>query len=149
MKRVYKRPESVLVVVYAQNQVLLLQRRDDPLFWQSVTGSMLSEETEPRESAIRELLEETGLTMAQGQMHDCEYSAWFDIYPHWLFRYAPGTTRNLEHVFCFEMATQAAITLSDEHLDYCWITKDEAVQKVISDTNRDAILKFVPSSTVP
>lgn len=38
----YKRPESVLVVIYARQsgRVLMLQRRDDPDFWQSVTGSL-------------------------------------------------------------------------------------------------------------
>lgn len=38
----YKRPESVLVVIYANSsgRVLMLQRRDDPDFWQSVTGSL-------------------------------------------------------------------------------------------------------------
>lgn len=40
--KVYKRPVSVLVVIYAQDskRVLMLQRRDDPEFWQSVTGSV-------------------------------------------------------------------------------------------------------------
>lgn len=38
----YKRPVSILVVIYAQDtkRVLMLQRRDDPDFWQSVTGSV-------------------------------------------------------------------------------------------------------------
>lgn len=46
----YKRPVSILVVIYAQDtkRVLMLQRRDDPDFWQSVTGSV--EEGEPRAS---------------------------------------------------------------------------------------------------
>ncbi|MBK0172420.1 dihydroneopterin triphosphate diphosphatase, partial [Salmonella enterica subsp. enterica serovar Infantis] len=40
--KVYKRPVSVLVVIFAQDtkRVLMLQRRDDPDFWQSVTGSI-------------------------------------------------------------------------------------------------------------
>lgn len=147
-RRPYKRPESVLVVVHALDQVLLLQRKDDPTFWQSVTGSMLTEESHPLVSAIRELAEETGLKTEQGHMRDCECSAWFDIYPHWQFRYAPGVRRNLEHVFCFEMTAPVLVTLSDEHLDYCWLDKDKAAQKVISETNREAILRFVPSSPV-
>lgn len=38
----YKRPVSILVVIYAQDtkRVLMLQRRDDPDFCQSVTGSV-------------------------------------------------------------------------------------------------------------
>ncbi len=43
----YKRPVSILVVIYAQDtkRVLMLQRRDDPDFWQSVTGSVEEGET--------------------------------------------------------------------------------------------------------
>ena len=38
----YKNNQSVLVVIYAKdtNRVLMLQRQDDPDFWQSVTGTM-------------------------------------------------------------------------------------------------------------
>lgn len=38
----YKRPVSALIVIYAQDTglVLMLQRRDDPDFWQSVTGGL-------------------------------------------------------------------------------------------------------------
>jgi dATP pyrophosphohydrolase len=41
----FKYPVSVLVVIYAQDtkRVLMLQRRDDPDFWQSVTGSLEEE----------------------------------------------------------------------------------------------------------
>ncbi len=38
----YKRPVSVLVVVHdPQGQVLLIERADQPGFWQSVTGSKM------------------------------------------------------------------------------------------------------------
>lgn len=62
----YKRPESVLVVVYVQSsrQVLMLQRRDDPDFWQSVTGSLEDNET-PRETALREVKEEIGIDIIE------------------------------------------------------------------------------------
>ncbi len=57
----FRVPESVLVVVYARpDQVLLLERRDRPGFWQSVTGSLEPGEA-PRDAARRELAEETGL----------------------------------------------------------------------------------------
>ena len=38
----YKNNQSVLVVIYAKNtnRVLMLQRQDDPDFWQSVTGTI-------------------------------------------------------------------------------------------------------------
>ncbi|MFV8797329.1 NUDIX domain-containing protein, partial [Yersinia sp. LJYL362] len=58
----YKRPESILAVIYAKNsgRVLMLQRRDDPDFWQSVTGSLEGDET-PLETAQREVKEEVGI----------------------------------------------------------------------------------------
>ena len=57
----YKRPESVLVLIYdPQDRVLVLQRKDDPDFWQSVTGTIELEEL-PIETAAREVQEETGI----------------------------------------------------------------------------------------
>lgn len=52
--KLYKRPESVLIVIYAHNsgRVLMLQRQDDPDFWQSVTGS-LEEGEQPAAAAAR------------------------------------------------------------------------------------------------
>ena len=59
----YKRPESVLVVVYTATGKVLLLRVQPPYFWQSVTGSLRWGEREPRAAAARELREETGLAI--------------------------------------------------------------------------------------
>jgi dihydroneopterin triphosphate diphosphatase len=139
----WKRPESVLVIVSAGNQVLLLQKRDVPTFWQSVTGSLLWQEDKPFDAAWRELKEETGLTAHEGKLVDCQYQERFRIYTYWQYRYAPGTTHNLEHVFCFVLKKPLEIKLSEEHLSYCWLEKEAAAKKVSSPSNRRAILKFV------
>ena len=57
----YKHPVCVLVVIYAKQtkRVLMLKRRDDPDFWQSVTGSLEEGET-PYQAALREVQEEVG-----------------------------------------------------------------------------------------
>ena len=48
-------PESALVVIYNQaGQVLVMQRNDDPLFWQSVTGTRETAES-PYQTAVREV----------------------------------------------------------------------------------------------
>ena len=62
----YKNNQSVLVVIYAKdtNRVLMLQRQDDPDFWQSVTGTIESGET-PKNTAIRELWEEVRLEILE------------------------------------------------------------------------------------
>lgn len=138
-----KRPESVLVVVYTSDaEVLLLQRKDHPGFWQSVTGSLEGNESN-LETAWRELKEETALGEADGIMNDCHLANWFSIYPQWRHRYAPGVTKNLEHVFCFEVPKRIPITLSHEHLAYRWVSKDEAFQVASSPSNQEAIMTFV------
>ena len=65
----YKRPVSILVVIYAQDtkRVLMLQRRDDPDFWQSVTGSVEEGETAPQ-AAMREVKEEVTIDVVAAQL---------------------------------------------------------------------------------
>ena len=81
---IYKNPNSVLVVIYAQDsgKVLMLQRQDDPEFWQSVTGSLEPNE-QPFETAIREVREETGIDIATQNLSlvDCNESVLFEIFP--------------------------------------------------------------------
>lgn len=138
-----KRPESVLVVVFTQQgDVLLLQRKDQPHFWQSVTGSLEAHESK-LETAWRELHEETALYSADGLMTDCELASWFEIYPMWRHRYAAGVTQNLEHVFTFEVPKIIPITVSHEHLAYRWLTKDAACKMASSPSNQHAIQTFI------
>lgn len=80
---VYKRPVSVLVVIYAQDtkRVLMLQRRDDPDFWQSVTGSIEEGET-ALQAAVREVKEEVTIDIAAEQLTliDCQRTVDFEIF---------------------------------------------------------------------
>lgn len=142
----YKRPESVLVLVYTSDgEVLLLRRRQPPDFWQSVTGSLEWEETDPRETAQRELTEEIGLTGAV-DMVDCGITNRFAIKPEWRRRYAPDVQENIEYVYRVKLAARIPVTLNpSEHTEYEWLPREQAAAKVFSWTNRDAILRFVPS----
>lgn len=139
----YKRPESVLVVIYTKEfEVLLLQRSDVPNFWQSVTGSLQAGET-PLEAARREVWEETGLVTTT-QLHDCQFSQKFSILPPWRHRYDPAVTHNTEHVFTFLTPAHSPIRLSPkEHSAYQWVDYQLALEKVTSYTNREAIAKFL------
>jgi len=133
----FKRPESVLVVVYTQAlEVLLICRQSPAGFWQSVTGS-LEQGEQPSEAAQRELLEETGITAA---VTDHGISRVFPIRDPWRKRYKPGTTENREHEFSVQLRDRCEIVLvPSEHSDYCWLPIVEAIGKVSSRTNRAAL----------
>ncbi|HQT25844.1 MAG TPA: dihydroneopterin triphosphate diphosphatase [Burkholderiales bacterium] len=141
MAEVFKRPFSVLVVVHtADLGVLLLERADHPGYWQSVTGS-LEENENPGETAKRELLEETGLE--NGILSDWMIETEYEIYPEWRHRYAPGVTRNVEHVFGFTLDKPCPVRLSArEHLNFMWLPFGEAAEKVFSPSNASAIRKL-------
>ncbi len=138
----HKIPVSVLVVIHTRDlDVLLLERADRPGFWQSVTGSQDAEGEILRDTAIRELREETGLNANEHILNDWQKQNEYEIYPHWRHRYAPGITRNTEHVFGLTLPQQMPITIAPrEHLQYVWLPWREAAEKVFSWSNREAIL---------
>ncbi|WP_279028814.1 dihydroneopterin triphosphate diphosphatase [Snodgrassella alvi] len=137
----YKQPVSVLVVIYNNNQqILLLERADKPGFWQSVTGSLEPGET-IEQTAKRELAEETGIY--SNDILNWQQSSIYEIYPHWRHRYAPGVTHNTEHIFSLCITAETPILLSPrEHLDYIWCSPEQAAEKVFSPSNRSAILEL-------
>jgi len=108
-----------------------------PGFWQSVTGS-LEEGEAPRDAAIREVGEETGLDAAG--IEDWQTSNVYEIYPHWRHRYAPGVTQNTEHIFGLILPQPQPVTLAPaEHVRYEWVDWREAAKRVFSWTNVAAI----------
>lgn len=140
----YKKPESVLVVLYDQyHRVLIMQRSDDPSFWQSVTGT-LEEGESPAQTALREVFEETGITLCGiEQLVDCHQTNRYEIRKQWLHRYPPGTQYNTEYVFCACVDSSVPVILS-EHEQALWLPKADAITKLWSPSNRDAVMRFVP-----
>ena len=143
MKKNYKIPISVLIVIYtADMQVLLLHRKDRKDFWQSVTGSIELNES-PYEAAMREVKEETSIDPSIYLLQDWKLSNEYEIYSHWRYRYAPGVTHNIEHIFGLEVPKHITIKLArTEHIDYQWFNINAAKEKVFSWTNRFAIEKL-------
>src|SRR6266576_690580 len=142
MTTVYKIPCSVLVVIHTPDlQVLMMERAGWKGFWQSVTGSLAHESESPRDAAIREVREETGLDAGRYDLRDWGIENRFEIFKKHRSRYAPGITHNLERVFSLSLPEPLPVKLDPaEHLSYEWLPWREAAALTISWTNRDAIL---------
>lgn len=127
----YKQPRSVQVVIFAEGaagiEYLLLRRvTSHGGFWQSVTGSLEEGETH-RQAAAREVLEETGIRIGEGQLIELGITNVFEIAPQWLPKYAPGVTHNEE--VCFALAVDKCEVRIDplEHDAYTWADYDTAM----------------------
>lgn len=145
----YKRPESVLVVIYDDDhQVLMLQRLDDPHFWQSVTGSLEAQES-PWQTALREVKEELGIDIqALGYtLVDCRQVSQYAIREDWRYRYGPDVTVNTEYLFALKVKKGQPVQLC-EHSQFRWLPPQEAAVLAWSPTNRDAILRLLCAPAV-
>lgn len=146
-----KIPQSVLVVIHTVAlDVLLIKRADAVLngleFWQSVTGSKDQLGEAFRATAVREVLEETGIDCGVGSELDCHLLDWklenvYDIYPHWQRRYPTGVTRNTEHLFSLQVPEGIAVNLNPrEHTVFQWLRWQDAALQCFSPSNAEAIL---------
>lgn len=144
-----KIPQSVLVVIHAPNlDVLLIERAKQPDFWQSVTGSkdMLNEDWAL--TAMREVAEETGITVGSSEVPHSAMQDWalenvYEIYPVWRHRYAPGVTHNTERVFSLQVPRTHPIVLAPrEHTQHVWLPWQAAADRCFSPSNAEAILQL-------
>lgn len=143
----FKIPESVLVVIHtAQCEVLLLERADQPGFWQSVTGSKDTPDEPLAATCVREVCEETGIETGSAAvplaaLHDWQLANVYEIYPVWRHRYASGVTHNTEHVFGLLVPRDVPVRLAPrEHLRHGWWPWREAADRCFSPSNAEAIL---------
>jgi dihydroneopterin triphosphate diphosphatase len=158
MQKPYKIPESVLVVIHtADLDVLLIERADKPGYWQSVTGSKDTPDEALAQTAMREVFEETGIRVGGNStasdaglcdvpgrnLSDWKLSNVYEIYPVWRHRYAPGVTKNTEHVFGLLVPRAIPVTLAPrEHLNHLWLPYRAAADKCFSPSNAEAILQL-------
>jgi dATP pyrophosphohydrolase len=147
--RPFKIPRSVLVVIHTEDlRVLVLERADWPGHWQSVTGSVDTDDEPLVETAAREVGEETAIDARDdGVLTDWHHAIEYAIYPHYLHRYAPGVTRNVEHWFDLALpadypARERVRVAPREHLQYAWLPLDEAAARCFSPSNAEAILQL-------
>ncbi len=147
MSSSFKIPQSVLVVIHtAALDVLLLRRSDAQEFWQSVTGSKDHVDEPYRETAAREVLEETGIDCAalggsRSALVDWRLENVYAIYPRWQHRYAPGVFLNTEHLFGLRVPEGTSVQLNPrEHTASRWLPWREAADACFSPSNAEAIL---------
>lgn len=117
-------PGVVEVYVIRHNagdwRVLVLQRAPDasrPGSWELVYGKIDAGER-PERAAVRELGEETGL----------DVKALYDITVNSFYLHTTQTIQ-MSIVFAAFVAEDSAVTLSDEHQRFEWLTVDEACQR--------------------
>jgi dATP pyrophosphohydrolase len=139
----YKQPRSVQVVVFAEGasgrDFLLLRRvASFGAFWQTVTGSLETGENH-RQAAVREVMEETGISACEGDLIDLGLVNTFEIPPLWRARYAPGVTRNEE--VCFALRARRVEPRIDpaEHDAFAWVSFEDAMEMFYWESNRRAL----------
>ena len=152
----YKQPSSVLVVIHTPAlEVLLIERADRPGYWQSVTGSRDHPDEPLRETAVREVAEETGIEIGGPRVPAAALRDWglenvYEIYPVWRHRYAPGITHNTEHVFGLTVPRDIEVRLAPrEHLRHVWLPWRAAADRCFSPSNAEAVLqlpRFAPAA---
>jgi dATP pyrophosphohydrolase len=140
----FKLPVSVLVVIHTPAlKALLIRRADHAEFWQSVTGSVDAEDADLLHTAAREVQEETGLAVQPTELVDWGMTNVYEIYPAWRHRYAPGVTRNTEHLFSLCVPDAVPVRLSPrEHTDWQWLDWRAAADLCYSPSNAEAILQL-------
>ena len=140
----FKIPESVLVVIHTPAlEVLLIERADNPGFWQSVTGSRDALDEPLLDTALREVAEETGIHAPADRFMNWSLRNVYEIYPAWRGRYAPGITHNTEHVFSLCVPAATAVQLNPrEHIAWQWLPLLAAADRCFSPSNAEAVLQL-------
>lgn len=100
--------------------------------WDFVKGRIEKDE-QPKEAALREAREETGITDIQfidGYEERIQYSYQYD-----------GRAVRKEVIFFLAKTGTSHITLSDEHLNFTWLEFDDAFKKITYQNARNLLAK--------
>jgi len=107
-------------------------------FWQSVTGSLETNETH-RRAAVREVSEETGISAGEEELIELGVVNTFEIASQWREKYAPGVTHNEEVCFALKVGKGEVQVDSTEHDAYVWVDYDRAMEMAYWNSNRRAL----------
>jgi len=100
--------------------------------WDFVKGKMEKDET-PRETAIRETKEETGIS-------DVEFINGFEEEIEYYF-YAENQEIHKKVIFFLGKTQTTEIVLSHEHLDFIWLEFDNALSKTTYENAKNLLKK--------
>jgi dATP pyrophosphohydrolase len=76
----------------------------------------------------------------EGRLSDCDTVRTFEIDPRWRDRFPPGITHNREHEWRYRLPGRVDVVLDrKEHSRVEWCPIEEAISRVWSWTNREAL----------
>jgi len=135
-----RRPIQVLVLPYkyCSNQIqFLIFKRSDLNVWQGIAGGVEENET-VYQAAKREANEEAGIPYKSKFIKLDSKSTIPVNFIHGDFYWGKDIYNAIE--YCFGVCVnEENIILSDEHLEYKWVTYEEAFKLFKWDSNRNAL----------
>lgn len=129
-----KRKVQVIVFTRQPDLLVLMLRRpiDRDHIWQPVTGNVDDSDTSFKNTARRELVEETGIVNLV-EVIDMNFD----------FQFKKGTARILERLIAAEIRAPVPIVLSSEHVDYAWLSPDDAVERLEWKSNKEGVRRVI------
>jgi 8-oxo-dGTP pyrophosphatase MutT (NUDIX family) len=100
--------------------------------WDFIKGRIEKGE-QPKEAAIREAREETGIT-------DIEFIDGFEERIQYSYQFGERPVRK-QVIFFLAKTKTTTVKISDEHLDYAWLEFDDAFKKTTYQNAKDLLKK--------
>ena len=100
--------------------------------WDFIKGRIEKDE-QPKEAAIREAREETGIT-------DIEFIEGFEERIQYTYQFEKKPVRK-QVIFFLAKTKTTDVEISDEHLDYSWLEFDDALKKTTYQNAKDLLKK--------
>ena len=134
-------PFQILVFLRRDNDGIveyLILKRVDMGAWQGIAGGGEDDEA-PAEAAIRETLEETGVTVSG--LIDLESVETLSVLTvAGFYQWGEGVELIPEYSFCADVPFDTPIRLSGEHTEYRWCDLQRALELLEWDSNKKALI---------